>query len=31
MGGVLYSGFQDPDGNMWLLQLWEHGGTHDYS
>jgi catechol 2,3-dioxygenase-like lactoylglutathione lyase family enzyme len=31
MGGVLYSGFADPDGNMWLLQQWEHGGTHDYS
>ena len=31
MGGVLFSPFSDPDGNMWLLQQWEHGGTHDYS
>ncbi|WP_228522436.1 VOC family protein [Nocardioides islandensis] len=31
LGGVLYSGFEDPDGNMWLLQQWPHGGTHDYS
>ena len=31
MGGVLFSPFQDPDGNMWLLQQWEHGGTNDYS
>ena len=22
MGGVLYAGFQDPDGNLWLLQEW---------
>ena len=22
MGGVLYAGFSDPDGNMWLLQEW---------
>jgi catechol 2,3-dioxygenase-like lactoylglutathione lyase family enzyme len=22
MGGVLYSSFSDPDGNMWLLQQW---------
>ncbi len=31
MGGTLYCRFEDPDGNMWLLQQWEHGGTHDYS
>ena len=31
LGGVLYSRFEDPDGNMWLLQQWEHGGTNDYS
>ena len=31
LGGVLYSRFEDPDGNMWLLQQWEHGGTHDRS
>jgi catechol 2,3-dioxygenase-like lactoylglutathione lyase family enzyme len=31
MGGVLFSRFEDPDGNMWLLQQWEHGGTNDYS
>ena len=31
LGGVLYSRFEDPDGNMWLLQQWPHGGTHDYS
>ena len=31
MGGVLFSPFQDPDGNMWLLQQWEHGRTNDYS
>ena len=30
-GGVLFSPFLDPAGNMWLLQLWEHGGTNDYS
>ena len=29
--GALYCRFEDPDGNMWLLQQWEHGGTHDYS
>lgn len=22
MGGVLYAGFEDPDGNLWLLQQW---------
>jgi len=22
MGGVLYSYFTDPDGNMWALQQW---------
>ena len=22
MGGVLYSYFSDPDGNMWALQQW---------
>jgi hypothetical protein len=22
MGGVLYSYFNDPDGNMWALQQW---------
>jgi catechol 2,3-dioxygenase-like lactoylglutathione lyase family enzyme len=31
MGGVLFAPFEDPDGNMWLLQQWEHGGTNDYS
>ncbi len=29
--GALFCRFEDPDGNMWLLQQWEHGGTHDYS
>jgi catechol 2,3-dioxygenase-like lactoylglutathione lyase family enzyme len=29
--GALFARFEDPDGNMWLLQQWEHGGTHDYS
>lgn len=24
MGGVKYAGFEDPDGNMWLLQQWPH-------
>ena len=31
LGGVLFAPFEDPDGNMWLLQQWEHGGTNDYS
>ena len=22
MGGVKYAGFEDPDGNLWLLQEW---------
>lgn len=22
LGGVLYAGFSDPDGNLWLLQEW---------
>lgn len=22
MGGVLYASFEDPDGNLWLLQQW---------
>lgn len=22
LGGVLYAGFEDPDGNLWLLQQW---------
>ncbi|MGH7685988.1 MAG: VOC family protein [Candidatus Dormibacteria bacterium] len=22
MGGVLYAGFADPDGNLWMLQWW---------
>ena len=25
MGGVLYSYFTDPDGNMWALQQWPPG------
>jgi predicted enzyme related to lactoylglutathione lyase len=25
MGGVLYSYFNDPDGNMWALQQWPPG------
>ena len=25
MGGVLYSYFNDPDGNMWALQQWPAG------
>lgn len=25
MGGVLYSFFSDPDGNMWALQQWPPG------
>jgi catechol 2,3-dioxygenase-like lactoylglutathione lyase family enzyme len=25
MGGVLYSYFNDPDGNMWALQQWPSG------
>jgi catechol 2,3-dioxygenase-like lactoylglutathione lyase family enzyme len=25
MGGVLYSFFSDPDGNMWALQQWPAG------
>jgi catechol 2,3-dioxygenase-like lactoylglutathione lyase family enzyme len=25
MGGVLYSYFRDPDGNMWALQQWPAG------
>ena len=25
MGGVLYSYFSDPDGNMWALQEWPEG------
>jgi catechol 2,3-dioxygenase-like lactoylglutathione lyase family enzyme len=25
MGGVLYSYFNDPDGNMWALQQWPDG------
>lgn len=25
MGGVLYSYFSDPDGNMWVLQQWPSG------
>ncbi len=25
MGGVLYSYFSDPDGNMWALQQWPGG------
>ena len=25
MGGVLYSYFSDPDGNMWALQQWPSG------
>jgi predicted lactoylglutathione lyase len=25
MGGVLYSYFDDPDGNMWVLQQWPPG------
>ena len=25
MGGVLYSYFNDPDGNMWALQEWPAG------
>jgi hypothetical protein len=24
-GGVLYSYFSDPDGNMWALQQWPAG------
>jgi hypothetical protein len=27
MGGVLYSYFSDPDGNMWALQQWPAGYT----
>ena len=26
LGGVLYSRFEDPDGNSWLLQQWPEGG-----
>lgn len=27
MGGVLYSYFNDPDGNLWALQQWPPGYT----
>src|SRR5215213_6719917 len=27
LGGVLYSRFEDPDGNSWLLQQWPVGET----
>ena len=29
LGGVLYSRFEDPDGNSWLLQQWPVGGMTD--
>ena len=29
MGGVLYSYFSDPDGNMWALQQWPSGDQAD--
>jgi catechol 2,3-dioxygenase-like lactoylglutathione lyase family enzyme len=29
MGGVLYSYFSDPDGNMWALQQWPSGSPAD--
>ena len=29
MGGVLYSYFNDPDGNMWALQQWPAGYEAD--
>jgi predicted lactoylglutathione lyase len=29
MGGVLYSYFSDPDGNMWALQQWPSGYQAD--
>jgi catechol 2,3-dioxygenase-like lactoylglutathione lyase family enzyme len=25
VGGVKYVSFEDPDGNLWLLQQWPHG------
>jgi hypothetical protein len=25
LGGVLYSWFSDPDGNLWTLQQWPRG------
>jgi catechol 2,3-dioxygenase-like lactoylglutathione lyase family enzyme len=28
-GGVLYSRFEDPDGNSWLLQQWPKDGTKE--
>jgi catechol 2,3-dioxygenase-like lactoylglutathione lyase family enzyme len=28
-GGVLYSRFEDPDGNSWLLQQWPQDGTKE--
>ena len=31
LGGVLYSRFEDPDGNTWLLQQWPDGGMTDVS
>jgi catechol 2,3-dioxygenase-like lactoylglutathione lyase family enzyme len=27
LGGVLYSRFEDPDGNSWLLQQWPADGS----
>jgi hypothetical protein len=27
MGGVLYTRFEDPDGNSWLLQQWPADGS----
>ena len=27
LGGVLYASFEDPDGNLWLLQQWPRGAA----
>jgi hypothetical protein len=27
LGGVLYTRFEDPDGNSWLLQQWPKDGS----
>jgi catechol 2,3-dioxygenase-like lactoylglutathione lyase family enzyme len=29
LGGVLYSRFEDPDGNSWLLQQWPKDGLKE--
>ena len=29
LGGVLFSRFEDPDGNSWLLQQWPTDGSQE--